>query len=749
MTARVLSSAFLAFLAAVLLTAYAPGIDLSGMKRNVPPGDDFFAFANGSWLESVSIPADRPSWGTGAELSELTDKRVAELIQQAGKAGGPAESATLEARKVADFYAAYMDEAGIEQKGLAPVTPLLQRIAGIKTRQALAAYLGSTLRADVDVLNNTQLSTHNLFGLWVAADLNEPTRYAPFLIQGGLSLPDKEYYLASAPEMQAARTALQAHIAQIFRLAGSPADVALADAQRVFALEEKIARTHSSVTDSEDPLKGNNHWSRGDFNSKAPGMDWQAFFATAGLGAQQAFVVWQPRALSGEAALVGSESLQTWKAYLSFHLLDRSSPVLPQAFVSEHFAFYDKTLAGTPELPARWKRAVAATNRALGEAVGRLYVARYFPPADKAAVQAMVRSLLAAFAKRIDSLQWMAPETRKEAHAKLAALHVGVGYPDHWRDYSGLKIDARDAFGNVWRAAVFETEQQLTKLGKAVDRDEWVMNPQLVNAVNLPVLNALNFPAAILQPPDFDARSGDAVNYGAIGTIIGHEISHSFDNTGAQFDSHGRLRDWWTAADYAHFKASTAALAKEFDGYRPFPDLAINGEQTLAENIADLAGLAASYDAYRMARGGQADPAKQEFSGNQQFFIAFAQSLAQQDPRARTQAADPDRRPRPCPVPCSHGPKPRPVVCGIQRHCRPEALSLAAGTSPHLVSRRPAQSSVKPRYASAELSADRPAECQHPHSPRSTSPAYTRASPQTPSRAHTPTPPYRRRATPD
>ena len=631
MKKRVFASSVLAFVSALLVAAYTPGIDLSGMDKSVRPGDDFFAFANGSWFKSVSIPADRPSWGTGAELSELTDKRVAELIQKASAAAGPDKpgdsggSAGLEAHQVADFYGAYMDEVGIEQKGLAPLTPLLQRIAAIKTRAALAAYLGSTLRADVDVLNNTRISTDNLFGLWVAADLNEPTRYSAFLLQGGLSLPDKEYYLGSAPQMQAARGALETHIAQVFGLAGTAPAASHAKAQRVFALEEKIARTHASVTDSEDPVKGNNPWSRGDFNSKAPGMDWNAYFGAAGLKTQQAFVAWQPQAIAGEAALVGSESLEAWRDYLSFHLIDRNSPLLPKAFVNEHFAFYDKTLAGTPELPARWKRAVAATNGALGEAVGKLYVAKYFPPADKAAVQALVKNLFAAFSKRIDSLQWMAPETRKEAHAKLAALKVGVGYPDHWRDYSNLHIDKGDAFGNVWRASLFDTHDKLAKLGKPVDRDEWVMNPQLVNAVNLPVLNALNFPAAILQPPTFDVKSPDAVNYGAIGTIIGHEISHSFDNNGAQFDSHGRMRDWWTPADYAHFKASTAALAKEFDAYRPFPDIAVNGEQTLAENIADVAGLAAAYDAYRMASGGQEGPQKQGFTGDQQFFIAFAQ----------------------------------------------------------------------------------------------------------------------------
>jgi predicted metalloendopeptidase len=478
----------------------------------------------------------------------------------------------------------------------------------------------------VDVLNATSLRTDNLFGLWVAADLETPTRYSPYLLQGGLSLPNREYYLAATPRMQAIRDSFKAHVAKVFVLAGSsPADAAT-KAERVFALEDRIARTHGSLTDAEDPEKGYNPWSRADFDGKAKGVDWTAFFGAAGLGGQTRFVVWQPQALSGEAALAGSEPLEAWKDYLSFHLIDRNSGVLPKAFVEERFAFYGKTLSGTPQLTARWKRGVAAVNGALGEAVGKLYVAKYFPPADKAAVQVVVKTLLAAFDKRIDALAWMSPATKAEAHAKLATLKVGVGYPDHWRDYSGLIVIKGDALGNAWRASLFDTHQKIAKLGKPVDRGEWVMNPQLVNAVNLPVLNALNFPAAILQPPYFNPKSPDAVNYGSTGATIGHEISHSFDNEGAQFDSHGRMRNWWTPDDFAHFKASGDALAREFDAYHPFPDVAVNGQQTLSENIADVAGLSAAYDAYRMALGGKEGPERQGFTGDQQFFIAFAQS---------------------------------------------------------------------------------------------------------------------------
>jgi putative endopeptidase len=615
---RAFAPAALGLAAVLLMAAATPGIDTAGMDRSVKPGDDFFAYANGTWTKTTDIPADRSSWGIGGELSELTDKRTAELIQTAGKAKG------AEAKKIADYYASYMDEAGIEAKGLAPLKPTLAKIAAIDDRKALSAYLGSTLRVDVDVMNATRYSTDNLFGLWVAADFKDPTRYNAFLLQGGLSLPNREYYITDNPRMVAIRQAFTAHVAKVLSLAGV-AD-AEAKAARIVALETAIAKTHWSVTDTSDPSKGYNPWSRADFDAKAKGIDWSAYFGAAGLSTQKRFVAWQPSAIAAESALVDSTPIETWKEYLAFHLIDRNAGVLPKAFTDERFAFYGKTLSGTPAMPARWKRGVAATNGALGEAVGKLYVAKYFPPADKAGVQAMVKNLLAAFSKRIDGLDWMSPATKKEAQAKLKALKVGVGYPDHWRDYSGLKVVKGDALGNAWRAQLFDSRYKIARLSKPVDRGEWVMNPQLVNAVNLPVLNALNFPAAILQPPHYDPAATAAENYGAIGATIGHEISHSFDNDGSQFDSKGRLRDWWTKADFAHFSASGKALAAQFDTYCPFAEVCVKGEQTLSENIADVAGLQAAYDGWKLSLGGKPAPVSQGMSGDQQFFVAFAQS---------------------------------------------------------------------------------------------------------------------------
>jgi predicted metalloendopeptidase len=591
------------------------------MDRSMAPGEDFFQYANGSWLKATPIPSDRSSEGAGDILEDLTNQRTADLIRAAAQEKAPAGS---EPKKIGDFFSSFMDEEGIEAKGLKPLQPTLDRIAAIADRAGLAAVLGGTLRADVDALNATDLHTDNLFGLWVAQDLDAPTRYVPFLLQGGLGMPDRDYYLDPSPGMAEVRTAYESHIAKVLRLASVPDPEAKAG--RIFALERAMAREHWTRLDTGDVRKGDNHWTRKEFETRAPGLDWAAYFTAAGLGQQADFVVWQPSAVTGLSALVGAESLETWKDYLTFHAIDRASDVLPKALVEEQFAFYGRVLSGTPELRIRWKRAVEATNDALGEAVGKLYVKRHFPPEEKARLEAMVRNILAAFGKRIDALPWMAPATKVQAKAKLAVLKVGVGYPDRWIDYADLEVVPGDAFGNAERAELFELRRNLRKLGQPVDRGEWVMTPQTVNAVNLPAMNAMNFPAAILQPPFFDPRRPEVMDYGATGATIGHEISHSFDDQGSQFDATGRLHNWWTKGDLEHFQASAEQLVKQFDAYRPFPDLAIKGRLTLGENIADVAGLAAAYDAYRLSQGGKEAPAIKGFSGDQQFFLSYAQS---------------------------------------------------------------------------------------------------------------------------
>ena len=596
------------------------GIDLAGIDRSIAPGDDFFRYANGTWLKTTEIPADRSVWGVSGTLVELTARRTADLITEASKTEVPAGS---DARKIGDTYATFMDEAAIEAKGLQPLQPALGSLAAISDARALARALGGTLRANVDVLNNTNFYTANLFGLWVAQDLNDPGRYSPFLLQGGLGMPDRDYYLDASPRTAEIRTRYQAHIAAVLKLAGT-AD-GDAKAARIFELEHRIAEAHVSRVDSQDVLKGNNHWTRQDFIGRAPGLDWQAFFSAAGLDVQNEFVVWQPSAVTGIAALVRDQPLATWKDYLTFRAVERASTFLPKAFVDEQFAFYGKVLSGTPKLRDRWKRGVDVTDVALGEVVGKLYVARYFPPAEKARAEEMVRNEVAAFGRRIDGLDWMARETKIKAKAKLAALKVGVGYPDKWRDDSALEVVRGDALGNAQRASLFRYRWNVKKLGQPVDRGEWVMNPQLVNAVNLPAMNALNFPAAILQPPNFDPARPAVMDYGSIGSVIGHEISHSFDDQGALFDASGRLENWWTKDDFAHFNASAEALVRQYDGYHPFPDLTVNGKLTVSENIADVAGLAAAYDAYRLSLGGKEAPTVQGLTGDQQFFLSFAQ----------------------------------------------------------------------------------------------------------------------------
>jgi predicted metalloendopeptidase len=610
-------------------------VDGALMDRSVRPGDDFFRYANGQWLKTAEIPADRSSWGEGAEMSEKTAQRIRGLIEAAAsKSAAPASDEQL----VGDFYKAFMDQARIDAKGLEPVSGRLQRVAAIADRKALAESLGQTITSDLDPLNNTNFHSHNVFGLWIAQDLNRPDRNTVYLLQGGLGLPDSAYYLDTSAKMAELRDKYRAHIAAMLRLAG------ISDpegkAALVFELERKIAATHVTREDSEDVLKANNPWARADFGRKAPGLDWDAFFKAAGLERRQDFIVWQPKAVVGEAALVSSEPLEAWKAYLSLTVLDQFAPVLPHAFAEERFEFYGHTLSGTPKRPERWKEAVDAVNYGisdatghsdsvndgLGDAVGRMYVKAYFTPQARAQVQAMVTNIKAAFARRIDALSWMAPATKREAKAKLKTLIVGVGYPDHGRDYTSLKISSEDAFSNVYFARRLKYRRDLAKLDQPVDRNEWWMDPQLVNAVNLPVQNAINFPAAILQAPDFDPAADPAVNYGAIGATIGHEISHSFDDQGSQFDSTGKLRNWWTPQDFAHFRQASGRLAAQFDGYRPFPDLHVNGKQTLSENIADLAGLAATHDAWRMSLKGKPAPAIGGVTGEQRFFIAYAQS---------------------------------------------------------------------------------------------------------------------------
>lgn len=638
-TPTVLSALFLLILAAPACRKNPPtlssGIDLQGMDTSVAPGDDFNAYANGSWAKATPIAPDKSSAGPAVTLTDQTRAATRAIIEEAAKAGPNAAPAL---RKIGDYYATYMDEAAIEAKGIAPLKPQLDAIAAISDRRALSRFLGSRIRADVDALNSTNFETENLFGVWITQGLEDPSHAYPYLMQGGLGMPDRDYYLSPSPHMAELRKLYLAHVTAMFQLANIPQPAQRA--QRVLALESKIAAAHATRVESEDVHHAVS-WKRAEFDTKAPGIDWNAFLEAASLTDAPVFLIWHPKAVPGLSALAAKEPLDAWKDWLTFHTISQSAAFLPKAFIDESFNFHGKALSGIPELRPRWQRAVDQTSAALGEAVGKAYVERHFPPDTRAKVQAMVDNIVKAFAKRIDALTWMSPETKAKARQKLTTLKVGVGYPDTWIDYSKLEIVKGDALGNAQRAELFEYRRQLAKLHQPVDRGEWWMVPHLVNAVNLPLQNALNFPAAILQPPYFDPNADAAHNYGAMGATIGHEISHSFDDQGSQFDAEGRLANWWTRQDLDHFKAAGEALAAQFDAYRPFPDLAVNGHQTLSENIADVAGLLASYDGYRLSLQGQPDTVKDGLSGDQRFFISYAQSWRQKirDAELRRQIA--------------------------------------------------------------------------------------------------------------
>ena len=594
-------------------TSLPKGIDTAGMDTSVAPGDDFYAYANGGWTKATEIPADKPTYGVISILIDRTRQQTVDIIQDPANTGA---NASVDARKIGDFYASFMDEGGIEAKGLTPLKPQLDAIAAIQDKKALSQVIGSTLRADVDPLNATNFQTEHLFGVFVAQGLTDPDHNMPYLLQGGLGMPDRDYYVSTNPKTAAVRTEYKRHVTAVLGLAGFKD--APARAARIIDLETKMAGVHATREQSAD-VKLPQVWTRDALPSKAPGLDWPALLEAARLNDAPSFIVWHPSAVTGLSALVAKAPLDTWKDWLAFHAVNQVTGFLPKAFVDEGFAFYGKTLNGTPQQRPRWQRGVDATSGALGEAVGKLYVAKHFSADAKAKVRAMVDDLTRAFDKRIDALQWMTPETKAKAKDKVKTLYVGVGYPDKWIDYSPLEVVKGDALGNLQRAELFEYHRQLAKLKQPVDRTEWWMTPQTVNAVNLPLQNALNFPAAFLQAPYFDPNRDPSANFGAMGGTIGHEISHSFDDSGSQFDAHGRMANWWTPQDLEHFKAASEALAAQYDAYQPFPDLHLNGHLVLGESIADLAGLAAAYDAYHLSLNGK--PAD-----DQTFFVSFGQS---------------------------------------------------------------------------------------------------------------------------
>ena len=599
------------------------GINKASMDTSVKPGDDFYNYANGGWMAKTEIPADRSSVGAFLMADKVREQNTRALFDGILKSNAAADS--IEG-KIGNYYKAYLDTGAIDRAGMAPAKADIDAIAGIADKSQLSAAIGRTLRADTDPLNATNFQTDNLFGIFVTQGLATPGEQLPYLMQGGIGMPEREYYLSSDAEMAGLRDKYRAYIETVMKAAGNP-DPAGA-AKRIMALETKIAQAHATREESEDFAKGAQVWSRAELEQKAPGIDWPQLLNAAQLGSAPKFQAYHANAIPKLAALVGSEPLDAWKDWLTFHTLNQEASVLPNPIRDASFAFYGTALSGTTQQRPRDVRALNATSNALQDAVGKAYVDKYFPASAKAEVQKMVDGIKAAFHKKVEGLQWMAASTKQEALKKVDGIVVGVGYPDSWRDYSGVTISPTDAYANLKAAGLAEYQHQIAKIGKPMDRSEWWMPPQLVNAVNLPVQNALNFPAAILVPPFFDPKADAAYNYGAIGSVIGHEISHSFDNNGALFDASGKLRNWWTPADFDRFKRAGDALAAQYDAYEPLPGMHIKGKLTLGENIADVAGLAAAYDAYKASLNGKPAPTIGGFTGDQRFFIAYAQAWA-------------------------------------------------------------------------------------------------------------------------
>ncbi len=592
----------------------------AGVDASIRPGDDFFAYANGDWLKATEIPAGQLRWTARSEINQRTRERVAALLVDAGAA--PIGSS---ARKVADFNAAWLDEAAIETKGLTGLKPLLGRIDRIGDKAGLSRLLGRELHADVDPLNAGVFDSAQVLGLAVQASIHGEKTYVAFLLQGGLGLPHRDDYIGSEPRRQALRSQYVSHIGRMLALAGF--DRADERARAVMALETAIARSHATAEASSADRNGDNVWTRADFARRAPGMDWAAFFAAAGLGKEREIVAWQPGAVEGVAALVASQPLPVWKDYLRFHALLAHADTLPRTFAEQAAALRTAVASGAAPTENRaQQRALAATQSAFPDAMGRLYVERYFPAEQRARAQAIVADVVAAFNRRIDNVTWLSPGSKTLAQAKLKTLYSGIGHPERWQDDADLVVDRKDALGNLRRVADRNDRRAIARLGQRVDTSTWVIAAQSPAAVLLFHQNAYDFAAALLQPPKFDPAASDAANYGAIGAVVGHEVSHFVDTLGADYEADGRMRRWWTADDMTRYQAATEALVRQFSAYQAFADLAVDGKLTLTENLADLAGLVSAFDAHRRALGSRAGDKDFVRQQDRQFFIAFARA---------------------------------------------------------------------------------------------------------------------------
>jgi putative endopeptidase len=587
----------------------ALGIALAHMDRSVRPQDDFFSFVSGNWVKTTDIPADQTIYGSFAILREETSTRVRELVQAAAsQKNAPAGSVI---QKVGNFYRAYMDSARIEAAGLKPLQPELERIAGLKSNSDLARAFAT----------NTMVGVRNPFAAGVQQDPKNSDAYIIGIGQAGLGMPDRDYYLRSDARFTKVRDAYVAYVTRMLELAKQPDPQGAA--QRILALETKLAEKQWDRARNRDRNATYNKFTQAEL-AQLSKFDWPAFFTAAGVAQPGDVIVRQPDYLQVLNAILAETPVGTWREYMTFALLHNYAGELPSAFVNAAFDF-NKMVTGAEEIRSRDKRAVSAAEQAIGEAVGQLYVEKYFNPAAKARMDELVKNLLAAFKSGIDELEWMSPETRAQAHDKLAKFKVKIGYTEKWQDYSALEIKPDDALGNALRAARFRQKENVSRLGKPVERWRWGFLPQTVNASYNPSNNEITFPAGILQPPFFNVEADDAVNYGAIGAVIGHEISHGFDDQGRKSDGDGNLRDWWSAADAQKFEERAGRLAAQYESYEPLPGMKINGKLTLGENIGDLSGMAVAYRAYQISLNGKPAPVIEGFTGDQRFFMGWAQ----------------------------------------------------------------------------------------------------------------------------
>jgi putative endopeptidase len=583
------------------------GVDLAARDTSVKPGDSFFDYTNGAWYKSAVIPGDQPGVSVGLDVYNLSQAQLRTVIEESARSG-----TTPTAKKIGDLYNGFMDEARVEQVGDAPLKADLAKVAAISDKSAMAGHMGRSLGS----------FGGSVFGAYVDPDAKDPTGYAFILGQAGLSLPERDYYLDA--KFAKERAAYQAYVARALGMAGW-ADPEGA-AKDILAFETEIAKASWPVADRRDADKTYNPMTVAELKAYAPGFDWDAWMAGAGAGKVAKVVLSEKTAFPKIAAVYAATPLDTLKAWEAFQTIDQASPYLPKRYVDSRFDFRGKVLTGQAENRPRWKRATTQVDASLGEAVGQEYVKRYFPPEAKAEMEKLVGNLKIAMRGRIEKLAWMAPQTKTQALEKLDKMRVRVGYPSVWRDYSGLQIDAGDLYGSIERSNAFEWAHNMGKLGKPVDQEEWYMTPQTVNAYSDGTRNVIVFPAAILQPPYFDLKADPAVNYGAIGGVIGHEITHAFDDQGRKTDAQGRLRDWWTAEDAKRFEAEAAKLGAQYDTYEVAPGFHVNGKLTMGENIADLGGVLLGLDAYHASLNGKPAPVIDGLTGDQRVMLSWAQN---------------------------------------------------------------------------------------------------------------------------